>query len=701
MIALAVGLVASTLLLGGGWLAATWRERASVMERERERLTRAAAVVQGAVDESLGELREREAERAFSVYSHFYSPPDVLAITDPVAVSPLAGEPRDPRVEGYFQVDPDGVVRTPHDTPGAPPSELGLRVSARVSGPGLATVRARARSPETPPPRTTPDALLRLTFGGADGSGSAPGSAPGSVSTVAQNSWGNLQAQDIYAAQAGDEEAGARVLARGRQAPIENRRNVGWDAPQASSSARLQVQASGRPTRGAVRAALERYGDAVRGCAPEREVEVRVRLAASDGRPLGISVEGAETLEARACVTQALRTLALGPIGTSLVVDYRFGAGVVPTISDAPAADNRLQTETEVAYTPMTFLRTGDTWILHRVVTRGETSVVQGLLLDRAAVEAWITDLVTRRDAGPARLIEAGEGRCSVRRPASEVLQGLELCFAEGALRGASLRHDAELRWQIAALAALLMVALLAAALIVRAARRAEALSRQKSAFVSAVSHELRTPLTTLRMHAEMLAEGMVSEERRPRVHRELVTESVRLARLVDNVLSLAKLEEGQRRLALEDGDLRAHVRQVVEGLRARVEARGFTLEGPEDGERVDASFDPQAIEQVVTNLIENAVKYGRGAEDAIEVWVGRRDGRPTLIVRDRGPGVPAKERARVLERFHRVERADTAHTPGTGIGLSLVADLLEAHGGQVEVRERAGGGCEVVAQLS
>jgi len=246
----------------------------------------------------------------------------------------------------------------------------------------------------------------------------------------------------------------------------------------------------------------------------------------------------------------------------------------------------------------------------------------------------------------------------------------------------------------------LVLIALLAAGAIVRYARRAEALSRQKSAFVSAVSHELRTPLTTLRMHAEMLEEGMVDDARRPKVHRELVRESVRLARLVDNVLSLSKLEEGRRRIAPAEGDLRAHVREVVEGQRRFVEERGFSLQAPAEGS-LTAVFDGQAVEQIVVNLLDNAVKYAATGERAIEVAVeADPDGRAVLVVRDRGPGIPERERHKVFERFHRVEREDTAHAPGTGIGLSLVAELAEAHGGSAAVQPREGGGLEVRVRL-
>ncbi len=719
VVALAAGLVLSTLLLGGGWLGSTWRERQTRLRESRARLARVADVVRGAVDESLEELRTREDERPFYLYAYYYSPPEVLAISDPIAVSPLAHPPSDLRIIGHFQIDPGGAVRTPYTAdPEGPPHALSTRVRSIVVSDTLAPLRQLTSDlePRPPPEPARPAAgrssLLTLSVGDsrpvrASASAPPPSSAP--PSQLDLNTWGNAQAADLNLAQRGDPLASARVQERGRQMPNYNRRNVTWEqaeAQQQSQAMRQQQSPSlpRRPTTPQVRARLDRYRVDVAACAPGVDVITRLRIRGADGRAVRVAVSGVEDEAAERCVRDTLSRVRFEPfLAETLVIGYGFAPArpSEPELADATGLDNMVQRETEVDYTPMAFRRLGDQLVLHRLVTHEGVAVVQGVLMNRAHLSgAWIPSIVARHashDATPT-VVSAGAGECVLRRPASDIIDSVELCFAPSALSVSTADLDAELGWQLAALAALLAISLFAAFAIVASARHAEALSRQKSAFVSAVSHELRTPLTTLRMHAEMLEGGLVTQARQPKVHRELVRESVRLARLVDNVLSLSKLEEGRRRLERTDGDLRAHVREVVEGQRALVEERGFELIGPTSGDPIEACFDRQAVEQIVVNLIENAVKYGAGGADTIEVLV---EPPATIRVLDRGPGIPKAERRRVFERFHRVERPEHAHAPGTGIGLALVAELAAAHGGQASVHPREGGGLEARVRLS
>ncbi|MCC6877610.1 MAG: HAMP domain-containing histidine kinase [Sandaracinaceae bacterium] len=666
LVALAVGLVLSTLLLGGGWLLSTLRERETRLREEQERLLRIADAVRGAVDESLEELRAREDARPFYLYNHYYSPPDVLAISDPIAVSPLAHAPRDLRLVGHFQIEPGSIVRTPYEAEGVPASALAGRIRQRLQPEVVAMLAPLALGDaggtmlQPVLPAARPDGLaareqsyrqLRPSIarvpeieprrnGATTGQpqAGALARADGNANPTLGydlDQFSNMQVQEIALAQSGDTAASARVLERGRQVPRFNRRDVSWEQLEQQQA----VQLGGAPRGGPSRA--------------PRQAPPIVRE---------------------------------------------------PEPEPAPAyLGNAVQNEAEVDYTPMIYEPIGDTLVLYRVVSHEGASAVQGVLLDRdQLVRAWIPALVERHsvDARPSVVTEAARGAsaaCALRRPASAIVTGVDLCFGPATLVASTAAIDQELRYQLGGLVVLLLVTLLAAWAIVQAARRAEALSRQKSAFVSAVSHELRTPLTTLRMHAEMLEADMVSDKRRPKVHQEMVRESVRLSRLIDNVLSLSKLEDGRRRLAPAEADLRAHVAEIVEGQRRFVEDRGFALAGPGEGDPVVATFDAQAAEQIVVNLIDNAVKYASGSEPSIEVGV---EAPATIVVRDRGPGIPAKEREKVFERFHRVDRPMQAHAPGTGIGLALVKELAEAHGGKASVHPREGGGLEVRVTL-
>jgi signal transduction histidine kinase len=247
---------------------------------------------------------------------------------------------------------------------------------------------------------------------------------------------------------------------------------------------------------------------------------------------------------------------------------------------------------------------------------------------------------------------------------------------------------------------ALLVVGAAAAVVTDRAARRADELARQRGAFISAVSHELRTPLTTLRMHAELLRDGLVFDEKRTKFHDDMVRESVRLSHLVENVLEATRIEEGRRPLRAQRDDIGRAVRGIVTAQAPFFQTKGFSVEVETD-EEVEATFDRQALEQIVVNLVDNAVKYAAdSAEKTVQVSV-RADGvYAVLRVLDRGPGIPSDQLEKVFLRFHRVERPGQEHVVGTGLGLALVRELAQAHGGTAVAGAREGGGCCIEVRI-
>jgi signal transduction histidine kinase len=255
-------------------------------------------------------------------------------------------------------------------------------------------------------------------------------------------------------------------------------------------------------------------------------------------------------------------------------------------------------------------------------------------------------------------------------------------------------------RWEMLGLSSLMVLLATSGLATWQAFRRTEELARERAMFVSAVSHELRTPLTTLRMHAEMLTEGLVGEERKPRVYGELLTETARLSRLIENVLEAARIGEGRRPVRRVNGDLRAAVQEAVTAMQRTIEMRGFTV-ALTAGPPVPASFDPAALSIVVHNLLDNALKYAAECVPReVQVSVFADGDQAVLQVRDHGPGIPPGERARVFERFYRVADPDHAHRPGTGLGLSLVRELTAAHGGSAQIVPSQGPGTTVEVRL-
>lgn len=212
--------------------------------------------------------------------------------------------------------------------------------------------------------------------------------------------------------------------------------------------------------------------------------------------------------------------------------------------------------------------------------------------------------------------------------------------------------------------------------------------SMLKTGFVSNVSHELKTPLTAVRLSAEMLREGRVKEEAQARYLEVIVRESERLTRLVDNVLDFGRLERGRRKFNLEARDVN-ELLSVAEAQRPRVEAAGLTLMVRSAPMPVMRTFDLDAVGQVLVNLIDNAVKYAASGK-MVEVSVSERG---EITVADRGPGIAAKHRSRIFERFYRCDDSITAKSSGSGLGLSIASRLMAGMGGKLVFAPRAGGG--------
>ena len=231
---------------------------------------------------------------------------------------------------------------------------------------------------------------------------------------------------------------------------------------------------------------------------------------------------------------------------------------------------------------------------------------------------------------------------------------------------------------------------MLALASLWRTTRAQILLAQKKDEFISAVSHELRTPLTSIRMYIEMLENNwLTSKEKAGEYYRNMRQESERLTRLIENVLDFSRLQRGGKRYDFHLGDMNASVAEVVAMMGPYAAEHGFAIE-TDLGQLTPISFDKDAVAQIVVNLLDNAIKYARSAEDkTLVVRTRDSEGFAVIEVEDHGPGVPHRQHKRVFEQFYRCtpEAAEQGtQVTGTGLGLALVRRFAEAHGGFVEI---------------
>ncbi len=273
--------------------------------------------------------------------------------------------------------------------------------------------------------------------------------------------------------------------------------------------------------------------------------------------------------------------------------------------------------------------------------------------------------------------------------------------FLRADLQAGGLPASPARRTLTIALVVLAAFMLLGLAAIYQSARAVMDLSERRSRFVSSVTHELKTPLTNIRMYVEMLEQGIAATPEREREYLGVLgSESARLSRLINNVLELAKLEKKQRHFDMRPGhldDVLAEVKTIMDPKAAR---EGFRL----DIRATDLptfAFDREVLIQILINLIENSIKFGRDCPRKV-ITVGARanDGAVTLSVADTGRGIPRRALNKVFDDFYRVDNDLTRTTGGTGIGLSLVKKFVRAMGGGVRAANNDGEGCTIYVRL-
>lgn len=264
----------------------------------------------------------------------------------------------------------------------------------------------------------------------------------------------------------------------------------------------------------------------------------------------------------------------------------------------------------------------------------------------------------------------------------------LEILAARPGMFEASARQQG--RWTLALLGFAVAISGGALGLMQHSIRRERRLNAMKSQFVASVSHELRAPVASIRLMADALEAEKVTAETAKEFHRLIAREGARLSTLVGNVLDHARIEQGRKVWRMEPCDLAELTADTLSVMEPLAQEKNITLAS--NLSPVEASIDAGAIQQALVNLLDNAIKFSPTGS-TVETSLSMDDRFWKLSVRDEGLGIPKEEQGRIFERFYRLGDELRRETQGTGIGLSLVKAIAEAHGGRVVLDSAVGKG--------
>jgi two-component system phosphate regulon sensor histidine kinase PhoR len=213
---------------------------------------------------------------------------------------------------------------------------------------------------------------------------------------------------------------------------------------------------------------------------------------------------------------------------------------------------------------------------------------------------------------------------------------------------------------------------------------RLKELEKIRQDFVANVSHELRTPLTTIKGYAETLLEGALKEEVAAQFVQVIKRHSDRLEKIVEDLLILSKIESKEFQLRMESLSISDLIGDVLDFLKEPLNKRKISVSVGEIPPTLLVYGDRQYLEQVLINILDNAIKYGRDRGN-IKISVNENpDGEIQVSVEDDGTGIPKEDLPRIFERFYRVDKGRSKELGGTGLGLSIVKHIVQAHGGSV-----------------
>ena len=238
-----------------------------------------------------------------------------------------------------------------------------------------------------------------------------------------------------------------------------------------------------------------------------------------------------------------------------------------------------------------------------------------------------------------------------------------------------------------------LVVLLFGIAITIRATDREARLAQAKSNFVANVSHELKTPLSLLSLFSEILELGRVDdEEKKTEYYRIIRDESRRLNKMIDNILDFSKIEAGRKSYDFVHSDMAEVIENVLSSYRYQIVNSGFDVQTNMQDSLPSVLIDRDAMAQAISNLVDNALKYS-GEVKQLSIKTETLGSDLSIEIADRGIGIPRAEQAKVFEKFYRVGNGLVHDVKGSGLGLSLVKHIIEAHKGTISVESDVGKG--------
>jgi signal transduction histidine kinase len=335
--------------------------------------------------------------------------------------------------------------------------------------------------------------------------------------------------------------------------------------------------------------------------------------------------------------------------------------------------------------------------VLARRVAINDQDYVQGCWLNLEAIRQTLLESI--KDLLPAASLEAASFDDPEKQP--RLLAAIPLKLVSGAVATEGSQGVSPVRMALGIAWGCLLLGSVSVAMLLAGALR---LSERRGAFVSAVTHELRTPLTTVSMYAEMLQEGMVSDEgTRQQYLATLRAEADRLGHLVENVLAYSRIEKGRAEGRIQTIGLGELVASAKQRLVQRAEQAQMVLviRVPDDVAATMVRADTSAVEQILFNLVDNAAKYAAsGAGRRIEMEASVDDGVARLMVRDQGPGITAAEAKRLFRPFSKSARDAANSAPGVGLGLALSRRLAREMKGDLVLQRDRGEGARFLLTL-